>query len=47
MAGEKVVYIRVSSIDQNTDKQLDGLELDNVFTDRINFVQNFVQKSEL
>lgn len=35
MAGEKVGYIRVSSIDQNTDRQLDGLELDNIFTDKV------------
>jgi len=35
MAGEKVGYIRVSSIDQNIDRQLDGLVLDNIFTDRV------------
>jgi DNA invertase Pin-like site-specific DNA recombinase len=35
MAGERVGYVRVSSADQNTDRQLDGIELDNIFTDRI------------
>ena len=29
-----VGYIRVSSIDQNTERQLDGLKLDKVFTDK-------------
>lgn len=32
--GKKVGYIRVSSLDQNTDRQLDGIELDKVFTDK-------------
>jgi DNA invertase Pin-like site-specific DNA recombinase len=31
---KRVGYIRVSSLDQNTDRQLDGLELDKVFTDK-------------
>jgi DNA invertase Pin-like site-specific DNA recombinase len=31
---KKVGYIRVSSLDQNTDRQLDGQELDKVFTDK-------------
>lgn len=35
MNGQKVGYIRVSSEDQNTDRQLDGLELDEVFTDKV------------
>lgn len=35
MAGEKVGYVRVSSTDQNLDRQLEGLELDNIFTDRV------------
>jgi DNA invertase Pin-like site-specific DNA recombinase len=35
MAGERVGYVRVSSEDQNTDRQLEGLELDNIFTDKI------------
>ena len=33
--GKKIGYIRVSSIDQNTDRQLEGEEgLDKVFTDK-------------
>ncbi|BBZ64510.1 recombinase family protein [Mycolicibacterium monacense] len=32
--GQTVGYVRVSTVDQNTDRQLDGLELDKVFTDR-------------
>ena len=31
---QRVGYQRVSSLDQNTDRQLDGLELDKVFTDK-------------
>jgi DNA invertase Pin-like site-specific DNA recombinase len=31
---KKVGYIRVSSVEQNSDRQLDGQELDKVFTDR-------------
>lgn len=31
---QTVGYIRVSSIDQNTDRQLDGLTLDKIFTDK-------------
>lgn len=30
----KVGYIRVSSADQNTERQLDGVQLDKVFTDK-------------
>jgi DNA invertase Pin-like site-specific DNA recombinase len=32
--GKRIGYIRVSSIDQNTARQLDGVELDKVFTDK-------------
>jgi DNA invertase Pin-like site-specific DNA recombinase len=32
--GIKVGYIRVSSLDQNTDRQLDGVELQKTFTDK-------------
>jgi DNA invertase Pin-like site-specific DNA recombinase len=35
MAGERVGYVRVSSADQNTDRQLDGIDLDNIFTDKV------------
>lgn len=31
----KVGYIRVSSVDQNTDRQLDGIELDKVFEEKL------------
>jgi DNA invertase Pin-like site-specific DNA recombinase len=31
---KRVGYIRVSAIDQNTDRQLDGIQLDKVFTDK-------------
>lgn len=34
MPGQRVGYVRVSSVDQNADRQLDGLTLDRVFTDR-------------
>jgi DNA invertase Pin-like site-specific DNA recombinase len=32
--GKRIGYVRVSSIDQNTARQLDGVELDKVFTDK-------------
>jgi DNA invertase Pin-like site-specific DNA recombinase len=32
--GKRIGYIRVSSIDQNTVRQLDGIELDKIFTDK-------------
>jgi DNA invertase Pin-like site-specific DNA recombinase len=32
--GERIGYQRVSTIDQNTDRQLDGVELNKVFTDK-------------
>lgn len=35
MNGQKIGYIRVSSSDQNTERQLDGLELDRTFTDKV------------
>lgn len=31
----KVGYVRVSSVDQNTERQLDGVALDKVFTDKV------------
>ncbi|WP_085674943.1 MULTISPECIES: recombinase family protein [unclassified Pseudomonas] len=31
----QVGYIRVSSVDQNTDRQLDGITLDKVFTEKV------------
>ncbi|WP_224981284.1 recombinase family protein [Geomonas agri] len=35
MKGQKVGYVRVSTEDQNTDRQLEGVELDKTFTDKI------------
>jgi len=34
MAGQQIGYVRVSSIDQNTERQLEGVQLDQVFTDK-------------
>jgi len=34
MIGQRVGYVRVSSLDQNTSRQLEGLDLDRVFTDK-------------
>ena len=34
MTGKKIGYIRVSSPDQNPERQLEGLQLDKVFTDK-------------
>lgn len=34
MKGHRIGYVRVSTVDQNTDRQLDGIELDRVFTDK-------------
>jgi len=34
MSGKQIGYIRVSTIDQNTDRQLHGIELDKVFEDK-------------
>jgi DNA invertase Pin-like site-specific DNA recombinase len=33
--GQRVGYVRVSSVDQNTERQLDGVSVDRVFTDHI------------
>jgi DNA invertase Pin-like site-specific DNA recombinase len=34
MGGHTIGYIRVSTFEQNTDRQLEGIELDKVFTDK-------------
>lgn len=34
MKGQSVGYIRVSTVDQNTGRQLEGINLDKVFTDK-------------
>jgi DNA invertase Pin-like site-specific DNA recombinase len=33
--GQRVGYVRVSTLDQNTDRQLDGEQLDRTFTDKL------------
>jgi DNA invertase Pin-like site-specific DNA recombinase len=35
MAGQKIGYIRVSSVGQNTARQLEGIKLDEVFEDKV------------
>ena len=35
MAGQRIGYVRVSTVEQNTVRQLDGIALDRVFTDHI------------
>jgi DNA invertase Pin-like site-specific DNA recombinase len=32
--GHNVGYVRVSSVDQNTDRQLNGIEIDKIFTEK-------------
>jgi len=34
MKGQKIGYVRVSSIDQNPERQLENIQLDRVFTDK-------------
>jgi DNA invertase Pin-like site-specific DNA recombinase len=34
MSGQQIGYVRVSSVDQNTARQLDGVKLDKVFQDK-------------
>jgi len=34
LKGQKVGYIRVSSVEQNTGRQLEGIEVDRIFVDR-------------
>ncbi|MFT6653268.1 MAG: hypothetical protein ACJAWI_000008 [Marinomonas primoryensis] len=34
MTGQRIGYIRVSSADQNPERQLEGFELDRTFTDK-------------
>ena len=34
MSGQKIGYIRVSSLDQNFERQLEGLDFDQLFTDK-------------
>ena len=34
MNGQKIGYVRVSAFDQNVDRQLDGVALDKIFTNK-------------
>ncbi len=34
MTGQRIGYIRVSTFDQNTDRQLEGIQVDRIFTDK-------------
>jgi len=34
MAGQRIGYVRVSTLDQNTDRQLDGVVVERCFADR-------------
>lgn len=34
MAGQRIGYVRVSTFDQNTDRQLEGIQVDRTFTDK-------------
>lgn len=34
MVGQRIGYVRVSSVEQNTDRQLEGMELARTFTDK-------------
>src|SRR4051794_26038333 len=34
MAGQRIGYIRVSTLDQQTERQLEGIALDQIFTDK-------------
>jgi DNA invertase Pin-like site-specific DNA recombinase len=34
MTSQRIGYVRVSSLDQNHERQLDGIHLDKVFTDK-------------
>jgi hypothetical protein len=35
MSGQRIGYIRVSTLDQHTEQQLDGIEVDKTFTDKV------------
>ena len=35
MSAQRVGYIRVSTLDQNTQRQLDGIPLDKTFIDKV------------
>ena len=35
MVGQRIGYIRVSTLDQHTERQLEGIEVDKTFTDKV------------
>ncbi|WP_243373603.1 recombinase family protein [Geotalea sp. SG265] len=35
MKGQRIGYVRVSSVDQNTDRQLDGVQVDKTFLEKV------------
>lgn len=35
MSGHKIGYVRVSSVGQNTERQLDGVEIDKIFREKV------------
>lgn len=35
MTGQRIGYVRVSSVDQNPDRQLEDIKLDKIFTDKV------------
>ena len=44
MTGKKIGYIRVSSLDQNHERQLEGIKLDRCFTDKASGKEALLQK---
>ena len=34
MAGQRIGYVRTSRLDQNIQRQLEGIQLDRIFTDK-------------
>ncbi len=35
MTGQRIGYIQVSSLGQHTDRQLEGIQIDRTFTDKV------------
>ncbi|EQD26503.1 transposon resolvase, partial [mine drainage metagenome] len=44
--GHRVGYVRVSTIDQNSDRQLEGIELDKIFLDRASGKDSYREQLE-
>ena len=45
MIGQRIGYVRVSSVEQNTDRQLEGQELARTFTDKASKVGPVAKQS--